>query len=104
MDHDINVLKQRYEEMVSKSDAAKVTENTTTPVSVLLLEPAAPASPKHARDWVRVALAPAFSLVVGIGLAFFVDGLDLTVRTAGQAEDTLELPVLATVSERRRRR
>ena len=35
--------------------------------------------------------------------AFFVDGLDLTVRTANQAEEYLDLPVLASLSERRRR-
>ena len=43
--------------------------------------------------------------VIGIvlAIAFFVDGLDLTVRTANQAEDYLDLPVLASMSERRRR-
>ena len=34
----------------------------------------------------------------------FIDGLDLTVRTAAQAEEYLEVPVLASLSERRRRR
>ena len=41
--------------------------------------------------------------LAGIGLAFFVDGLDLTVRTARHAEEVAELPVLATLSDRRRR-
>jgi len=40
---------------------------------------------------------------VGIGLAFFVDGLDTRIRTAADAEATLELPVLASLTERRRR-
>jgi capsular polysaccharide biosynthesis protein len=52
---------------------------------------------------VRLLLAPAFSLLVGIAIAFFIDGLDLTVRTANQAEEYLDLPVLASLSERRRR-
>jgi capsular polysaccharide biosynthesis protein len=51
-----------------------------------------------------MALAPAFSVVVGIAVAFFVDGLDITVRTAGHAEEVADLPVLATVNERRRNR
>ena len=45
-----------------------------------------------------------FQAVVGVGLAFFVDGLDLTVHTTGHAEEETRLPVLAAVGERRRRR
>jgi len=69
-----------------------------------VLEPAGKAAPMNQRDYVRLALAPAFSLVVGIGLAFFVDGLDTRVRTAADAETVLDLPVLATLRERRRRK
>jgi capsular polysaccharide biosynthesis protein len=53
-------------------------------------------------DYVRLGLAPAFSLVVGVGLAFFIDGLDLTVHTSGQAEEEVRVPVLAAITERRR--
>jgi len=102
MDREISVLKTRYEELSKSGDVARVTENTTPKLNVVLLSPAGPAESKTARDYVRLALAPAFSLVVGVGLAFFVDGLDLTVRTSGQAEEAVELPVLATLNERRR--
>jgi capsular polysaccharide biosynthesis protein len=50
---------------------------------------------------VRLALAPALSLLVGIGLAFFVDGLDTRLRTARDLEDTLDVPVLASLNERK---
>jgi uncharacterized protein involved in exopolysaccharide biosynthesis len=103
MDREIEVLKDRYRELVKSSDQARITENTTSGISVLVLEPAGPATPMNARDYVRLALAPAFSLVVGIGLAFFVDGLDTRVRTASDAETVLELPVLASLTDRRRR-
>ena len=104
MDREIGVLKTRYEELSKSGDMARVTENTTPRLNVVLLTPASPAVSKTARDYVRLALAPAFSLVIGIGLAFFVDGLDLTVRTSGQAEEAIELPVLATLNDRRRER
>jgi uncharacterized protein involved in exopolysaccharide biosynthesis len=104
MDREIEVLKDRYRELVKSSDAARITENTTSGIRVLVLEPAGPAAPMNVRDYVRLALAPAFSLVVGIGLAFFVDGLDTRVRTASDAESVLELPVLASLNDRRRRR
>jgi polysaccharide biosynthesis transport protein len=102
LDQQISVLKSRYEELVRKSDQARITEQTTPNVNIQLLNPAGPARPRNAPDPVRIALAPAFALIVGIGLAFFLDGLDITVRTAGQAEEVAELPVLASLSERRR--
>jgi uncharacterized protein involved in exopolysaccharide biosynthesis len=104
LDREISVLRMRYADMVEKSDLARVTQNTTSNLSVLILERPGPAEAANARDWVRLGLAPAFSLLVGIGLAFFIDGLDITIRTAGQAEEASNIPVLASVSERRRRR
>lgn len=102
MDNQINVWRQRYLDLTKSSDQARINENTTPLISVFLLNPASPARPQNSRDYVRLGLAPAFSLVIGIGLAFFVDGLDLTVHTAGQAEEETRLPVLAAIPERRR--
>jgi len=102
MDHEISSWKSRYDELIKNSDQARINENTVPLISVYLLNPAGAAQPRNARDYVRLALAPAFSLVVGVGLAFFIDGLDLTVHTAGQAEEELRLPVLAAVTERKR--
>jgi len=72
-------------------------------VNVVVLSPASVATATNPLDMVRLGLAPAFSLLVGIAIAFFIDGLDLTVRTANQAEEYLDLPVLASMGERRRR-
>lgn len=104
LDRTITLLRSRYTELVEKSDLARVTQSTTSNVTVLVLDRPGPARPANSRDWVRLALAPAFSLLVGIGLAFFIDGLDITVRTAGHAEEAADIPVLASISERRRRR
>jgi len=104
MDVRLDALKRHYADLVEKSGSARITEFTSEPVKLVLLSPASTATPRNKRDYVRIGLAPAFSVVVGIGLAFFIDGLDITVRTAGHAEEASELPVLATVNERRRRR
>jgi uncharacterized protein involved in exopolysaccharide biosynthesis len=103
-DAEIKTLRLRHEEYVRARDQARITANVSSPVQVQLLNPAGPAVARNTLDIVRLALAPAFSLVVGLGLAFFIDGLDLTVRTAGQAEEYLELPVLATLPDQRSRR
>lgn len=101
---ELKTLRMRYDEYAKARDMARISSNTSQALNVVLLNPAGPGLPGNTRDWVRLALAPAFSLVVGIGLAFFIDGLDLTIRTSAQAEEYLEAPVLASVSERRRRR
>lgn len=102
MDNQITTWKERYSGLAKSSDLARVNENTVPLISVFMLNPASPARPQNTQDYVRLGLAPAFSLVVGVGLAFFVDGLDLTVRTSPQAEEEVRLPVLAAIRERRR--
>ncbi len=104
LDAQVRLLRERYDELAKARDQARITANTSTDFNVVLLNPAGAPAPKNTRDYVRLALAPAFSIVVGIGLAFFIDGLDLTVRTSNQAEEYLELPVLATISDRRTKR
>jgi len=104
LDFRIATMRTRYQDLLQKSGSAKITEYTSMPLNVILLQPAGPAKPASSRDYVRLALAPAFSIVVGIAVAFFVDGLDITVRTAGHAEEVSDLPVLATVNEHRRKR
>ena len=102
LDREIATLQLRYQDLVSKSDLTRIIDNTRSRVSVLVLDPAGNATQRNRRDYVRLALAPAFSLIVGIGIAFFIDGLDITMHTSGQTEEAIELPVLATLPERRR--
>ena len=104
LDRQIDLLRDRYSQLVRLGDQARVTQEMSRTVTVLVLTPAGPGRPTNTRDYVRLGLAPAFSLVVGLGLAFFIDGLDTRVRTAGDAEAAAELPVLASLSEHRRRR
>jgi len=103
IDRQIEVLKTRYADLVAKSDLARINRHTSSELNVVLLSGAGPAVATNVRDVVRLALAPAFSLVVGVGLAFFIDGMDITVHHAGQAEEASEIPVLATLRERRKR-
>jgi len=103
IDGDLAGLRLRLREVSDARDQALITANTMADINVVVLAPASVATPTNRLDVVRLLLAPAFSLLVGLAIAFFVDGLDLTVRTANQAEEYLDLPVLASMSERRRR-
>src|SRR5262245_58258648 len=102
-DAELSTLRTRLRELTARQDEAAITANTMADVNVVVLSPASIATPTNPLDPVRLGLAPAFSLLVGIAIAFFIDGLDLTVRTANQAEEYLDLPVLASMGERRRR-
>ncbi|MFI5370931.1 MAG: GumC family protein, partial [Candidatus Eisenbacteria bacterium] len=104
MDRQIQVLHDRYTQLVTFGDQARITQEMSKTVTVLVLAPAAKARPTNTRDYVRLGLAPAFSLVVGLGLAFFIDGLDTRVHTPVDAETAADLPVLASIGEHRRRR
>ena len=103
MEAELSQLRTRLREVLARQDEAMITANTMADVNVVVLSPASTAIPTNPLDLVRLGLAPAFSLLVGIAIAFFIDGLDLTVRTANQAEEYLDLPVLASMGERRRR-
>lgn len=101
LDQKLLVTRTRYADLAHNNDQARVIEQTSRRVSVVVLSPATPGRARNTRDYVRLALAPAFSLVVGIGLAFFIDGLDTRLRTSRDLEDTLDLPVLASLNERK---
>ena len=46
-----------------------------------------------------MALAPIFSLVIGLGLVFFIESLDHSIKSPEDAEESIGLPVLATLWE-----
>ncbi len=100
----IQALQQNYSDLTEASARAKISKATSPDWTVDLLNPAGKAYPKNQRDYVRLALAPIFSLIVGLGLAFFLDGMDATLKNPREAEEALELPVLASLTEQKRRR
>jgi uncharacterized protein involved in exopolysaccharide biosynthesis len=104
LDRRILTLGTKYEDLVRDRSRAKVTQATSSKQTVYVLSPASPPYPKNTKDYVRVALAPIFSLIVGLGLAFFVDSLDTTIKNPREAEAAFELPVLATLNEQKKRK
>jgi succinoglycan biosynthesis transport protein ExoP len=100
----IDALQKEYQELTRSAGLAKISKATSPEWTVALLTPPGKPYAKNQRDYVRLALAPIFSLIVGLGLAFFIDGLDATLKNPRETEDALELPVLATLNEQKRRR
>jgi len=100
----IEALQKSFDNLAQSAGHAKISKATSPDWTVALLTPASKAYAKNQRDYVRLALAPVFSLIIGLGLAFFVDGLDATLKNPHEAEEALDLPVLATLTEQKRRR
>jgi uncharacterized protein involved in exopolysaccharide biosynthesis len=100
----IAALQKNYTELTDAAAQAKIAKATSPDWTVDLLTPAGRPYAKNQRDYVRLALAPIFSLIIGLGLAFFIDGLDATLKSPGETEEALELPVLASLTEHKERR
>ena len=66
------------------------------------------AEPRWLRTLVRgqrlLAIGPFLALVVGLGIAFFMESTDHSIRNRADAEEFLEVPVLATITEMKPRK
>jgi len=92
-------LQRTYDNVVQQQMEAKISRASNPEWTVTILNPASPAYRKKTRDYVRMALGPAFSLIVALGLAFFIDNLDHSIKNIADAEENLGLSVLASFPE-----
>lgn len=102
VDHEIKVARDELRELKGKQIQSQVNQATSQEYTLTMLSPASAPYAKNTRDYVRMALAPIMSLVVGLLLAFFVDSLDHSLRTRQEVEEQLGLPVLASLPETRK--
>lgn len=92
-------LLRTYDNVVAQQMEAKISRASNPEWTVTILNPASPAYQKKTRDYVRIALGPAFSLLIALGLAFFIDNLDHSIKNIADAEENLGLSVLASFPE-----
>lgn len=84
------MLRQKYEEV----RITEAMESANVRVVDAALEPLEPIRP---RKMLNVAIAAVLGLFVGVGLAFAIEFMDTTVKTAEEVEQLLELPVLGQI-------
>lgn len=96
-DRVLDQLKANYTALVDKQIQARIEKTGTSDWNMLILQPATPGQPVRVNDYVRMALIPVLSLLVGLALAFVIDGLDHTIKDASEVENHLRLPVLGSV-------
>ena len=97
-DRIIGALNTDYTTMVQRHVSAKIETSGRHDGRVVLLQPATPGTPQRTRDYVRLALVPLFALLIGLALAFVIDGLDHSIKDATDAEDNLRTPVLGSIT------
>lgn len=89
-------VEENYNTLGEQHMTSRVSIASNPEWTVTILNPASPGYRKKARDYVRMALGPLFSLIVALGFAFFVDNLDHSIKNVAEAEETLNLQVLAS--------
>ena len=99
----IENLKGKYELLLMRQSETDIALAGQSTWEVTILSYASPPYSKKTSDYVRLALGPLLSIVVAFGLAFFLESLDHSVKNMSEAEEHLDLPVLATISEMRDR-
>lgn len=96
LDARIRSTTDHYEELAEQAVDSEIRTASFADYSVKLLSPALNARRNQKGDMVRLALGPILALMVGIGLAFYMENLDHSVTNREDVERHLEIPVLAS--------
>jgi uncharacterized protein involved in exopolysaccharide biosynthesis len=95
----IDNLKVKYELLLSRQSETDIALAGRAEWEVTILSNASAPYSRKTRDVVRLALGPFLSIVVALGLAFFLESMDHSVKNMAEAEEYLQTSVLATISE-----
>ena len=94
-------LMKKRERLLTRRDEAEIALATTPQWTVGVLARASVAKQQNTQDYVRLALGPFLSLIVGVGLAFFLESLDHSVKNISEVEEYLSTKVLASITDTR---
>ncbi len=94
---DVDSNRTLYESMLQRLKEASVTENLEGS-NISIVDPAKiPDAPSKPKKMTNIILAIICGLTMGIGLAFFLEYLDNTIKTAEDVERHLNIPFLGPV-------
>lgn len=99
IDQMIRSLEEKHKLLVGRQSEAEIARASSPEWDVSILSSAGAPYKKKTRDFVRLALGPILSVIIGLGLAFFLESIDHSVKSQAEAEEYLNTPVLATISE-----
>jgi len=97
----IKVLSEQYAQLSEQAVTSEINRSTFADYSVKVLSPALYAEPSGRGDLVRIFLAPILALMIGIGVAFYLENLDHSISNREDVERHVNIPVLASFPETR---
>jgi len=97
IDRTLRGLQATHTALVGRRVDAMTTRIGTNLRDVVILQDAVEPYAVRSVDAVRMAVVPAFALLVAIGLAFFADSMDASFRDRTELQRELNLPVLAEI-------
>jgi succinoglycan biosynthesis transport protein ExoP len=97
---DLLRLKIERDNLARTVDITEVELNTPSKGMVQIIEPAEP-NPRPVRPNIKlnIALGAIIGLLIGLGLAFFIEYLDTSVKTIDDVERALQAPVLGVIPQ-----
>ncbi len=98
-DETIKNLARRIELLQNRQSESEIAQAGSPEQDVAILQHASAPYSKKTRDYIRLALGPLLSIIVGLGIAFFLESMDHSVKSRAEAEEFLGVTVLAVVSE-----
>jgi uncharacterized protein involved in exopolysaccharide biosynthesis len=99
IENNIESAQTRYDLLLKRKHEAEIAVASNPEWEITVLTAAGRAWPSKTKDYVRMALGPFLALIVGLGIAFFFESLDHSLKNVGEVEEYLRAPVLATFTE-----
>lgn len=92
---------QRFRQILTmKIESEKIDQNLPKSMMVVIMDHAEPGiRPVRPNKPLNIALGIIIGLVVGVGLAFFIEYLDTSVKTIDDVERSLQSPVLGVIPQ-----
>jgi uncharacterized protein involved in exopolysaccharide biosynthesis len=99
IDDKISGLEANEKYLAQRQKDAEISAAASPAQDVSILARASAPYSKKTRDYVRLALGPLLAIIVGLGIAFFLESMDRSVKSRAEAEEYLKVPVLATIAD-----
>jgi uncharacterized protein involved in exopolysaccharide biosynthesis len=99
IESNIRAYEEKYQLLLQKQHEAQIAIATSEDFEITVLNPPGKATARRTGDYVRLAVGPVLSLIVGLGLAFFFESMDHSLKNPAEVEQYLRTAVLATVPE-----
>ena len=101
LERETQLNKELYDILVAKLKEINITEGLETPEVTIIEVAELPKGPLNSKRNKNLAMSVIVGLVFSLGLAFFLEYLDVGLSTREETEKYLELPVLGVIPQTR---